>query len=325
MKHSSFGNFGGQVSRIAFGAMGLGGAFGEYEESELIRSVLHSLERGVTIIDTARGYGNSEKLVGRALKEWRGEPPFIASKVQSMAPGYAWGMPCPLEQAYPPGSVRAGVEESLQQLGLDCIDLMQMHQYWPMWEAVEYWLDELHQLKKEGKIRFIGVSLPDHRHDIALPLVQSGRIDSIQTIINIFDPLAFDCLVPACERHGVAVIARCVLDEGGLTGFLKEDTSFADRDFRKSFFASASREENISRVERLKKFVPEHADSLAQLAIKFVLHHPAVTTANVSMHIMDYADENIAALEQRPLPDDIFTELRLHHRWVRNFYTGKYW
>ena len=92
-------------------------------------------------------------------------------------------------------------------------------------------MEELLQLKQEGKIRGIGISLPDHRHDIAMPLIQSGQINSVQTVFNIFDPIALDCLVPICQND-VAVIARCILDEGGLTGFLKEDSEFEEGDFR---------------------------------------------------------------------------------------------
>lgn len=327
MKYNVFGKSGKQVSRLGYGAMGLGGAFGQYDEKELIRSVLHSLEQGVNFIDTARNYGESERILGLALREWGGEKPFIASKIQSKGPGnLGWGIPIPVEQAYPKGWLRESTEISLRQLGVEMIDLMQLHQYWPQWDSTDYWMEELLELKQEGKIGGIGISVPDQRHDIALPIVQSGKIDSVQTVFHIFDPQPLDCLIPICEQHNVAVIARCILDEGGLTGFLKVDTMFEDGDFRKSYFDYLPRELYIERVNKLRDaFIPSYASSLAELSIKFVLHHSAVTTALSSMHVPHYADENIAAVDREPLPDDVFEEIRRHHRWVRNFYETKYW
>ncbi|MBP1975830.1 aldo/keto reductase [Cohnella thailandensis] len=322
-----FGKLNTPVSRLGFGAMGLGGSFGEHDERALVDSVLHSLEKGITFIDTARNYGESERIVGLALKEWKGERPFIASKIQSKGPGnLGWGQPIPVETAFPRGWLRESTELSLRQLGVETIDLMQLHQYWPQWDRVDYWMEELLRLKDEGKIRGIGVSVPDQRHDIVLPLVQSGRIDSVQTVFHIFDPLALDCLIPICQENNVAVIARCILDEGGLTGFLQEDTVFGPDDFRKSYFDYLPRSIYIERVNRLREaFVPKYASTLAELAIKFVLHHPGVTAAISSMHVPKYADENIAAASGEPLPDDVFEEIRRHYRWVRNFYETKYW
>jgi methylglyoxal reductase len=324
MKYQTFAGSAIPVSRISFGAMGLNGAFGKYDEAYLIRSILHCLEKGVNFIDTARAYGHSEMIVGKALKEWSGAKPFIASKVESRS-SLGWGTSVPIQDAYPKGSIRTSVEASLKQLDVESLDLIQMHQYWSQWDDAEEWIDELQQLKQEGKVRFIGVSLPDHRHDMAISLVRSGKIDSIQTIFNIFDPIALDNLIPICQQHNVAVIARCILDEGGLSGFLKEDTTFEEGDFRKPYFDSLSRNIYMERVDSLRQFIPEHAKSLVHLAIKFAIHHPGITTALTSMNIPEYADENIAALDESALPEDIFINLSRKHRWVRNFYEKHYW
>jgi methylglyoxal reductase len=151
-----------------------------------------------------------------------------------------------VESAYPAGSLRRSTEQSLTELSVDTIDLMQLHQYWPHWDRSDYWMEELFRLKEEGKIRFIGLSIPDQRHDIALSIVQSGKIDSIQTVFNIFDPIPF-----------------------------------------------------MERVNRLRKFIPAYADNLAELAIKFALKHPGVTAALISMHIPEYATQNINAVDKR--------------------------
>ncbi len=304
--------------------MGLAGVFGAYTDAELLAGVLHALERGINFIDTARLYGRSEELVGRALREWRGAPPFVASKVSVLGPNTKWGRPPPVEEAFPRGHVRREIDLTLKTLGVERIDLMQLHLYWHPWGVEGYWLDELVAARSAGKVALIGVSLPDHRHDVGLSLVESGRIDAVQTIVNIFDPFALDCLVPACQRHGVGVIARCILDEGGLTGFLRADTPFAPGDFRHLYFDSSGRDVYLRHVEDLRACVPGNASSLTALAIRFVLSHPGVTTAISSMHIPRFADENIAAAGEGSLDAATLELLRLRHRWTRNFYEAKY-
>jgi aryl-alcohol dehydrogenase-like predicted oxidoreductase len=325
LRYSTFPASGVKLSRLGFGAMGVGGAFGQQEERAMIDAVLHALDRGINLIDTARSYGPSEEIVGKALKEWDGERPFVATKARSQGAGTRWGLPTPVTSSYPAGAVTQSIDLSLKTLQLEAIDLLQMHQYWPGWEKVDYWMEELLRAKEAGKIRHIGISIPDHRHDIALGLVQSGAVDSVQTIVNIFDPLALDCLLPLCEANGVAFLARCVLDEGGLTGFLNETIEFADNDFRKSFFSNVPRRQYMDRVDRLRPFLDDETKTLAQLAVKFVLHSPGVTAALVSMHIPAYADDNLQALETAPLSDETFYTLRTKHRWIRNFYDTKYW
>lgn len=312
------------VSRLGFGAMGLAGWFGAYTDEVLIASVQHALESGINFIDTARAYGRSEELLHRALKPWRGVPPFIASKVNPLGPNTKWGRPVPVETVFPKGHITREIDLSLRTLGLERIDLMQLHVYWATWGTEGYWLDELDAARQAGKIALAGISIPDHRHDVALPLVASGRIDSVQTIVNIFDPFATDCLIPFCQRHGVGVIARCVLDEGGLTGFLATDTAFDQTDFRSQYFDAGGRDNYLKRVQALRSFVPQHASSLAALAIKYVLAHPGVTTAISSMHVTKHADENLRAINETPLDPAVVETLRLNHRWTRNFYETKY-
>ncbi len=326
MQYRKLFKTGEDISVIGFGAMGLGGVFGAFDEQEAIRSVLISLEKGVNFFDTALHYGRSEEVLGKALKQWSGLKPFVATKIQSHGnDNTRWAVPSTVEETFPRHLIRKNTEDSLKRLQVDVIDLMQLHLYWPTWGTSGYWIDELLQLKEEGKIKAIGVSAPDHRHDVLLPLVMSGVIDSVQTIINIFDPLALDTLVPICIKNEVSVIARCVLDEGGLTGFLKEETVFEDGDYRKTYFDEVPRSQYIRHVDSLRKFLPDEAASLAILALKFVLKMPGVTTAITSMHIEKFAMENISAADEQPLSDEAFYELYTKHRWINNLYHSKYW
>lgn len=311
------------VSRIGFGAFGLGGVFGAFDINEGIDAMHSCWDKGINFLDTARLYGESDAIIAQALRSWKGKRPFIATKARTIGPLVQWAIPQAVEVCFPPGHITQEAEDSLRILGVDTLDLFQMHIYWPNWGVEGYWLDELEALLKAGKIRSIGVSLPDQRHDIGLPLVLSGRIHSVQTVFNIFDPTPLDSLIPLCAKNKVAVIARCVLDEGGLTGFLKMDTTFSQGDYRDKYFDCGPRETYIAKVDRLRSFIPQHAKNLPALALKFVLKDLGVTTALASMHIKKYAEENISVLDEEPLSDQVFDELRRHHRWIRNFYGPK--
>lgn len=326
MRYAPFQLDGRPVSKLGFGTMGFAGWFGDQDERDSARALHAALEAGVTFVDTARSYGQSEAVLGRALRSWSGDAPIVATKVESLGTRRRWGMPVDVNEVFPPGQVRASAEQSLRELGTDHLDLLQMHLWWPTWGIEGYWMDELQALKEQGLVKHVGVSLPDHRSDMALALVASGLIESVQTIINIFDPLALDALAPICRQHGVAVIARCVLDEGGLTGAVTAGTTFAPDDYRHGYFDdTVPRAVYLDKVDALRRFVPDYADSLATLALKFVLQSDDVTTALTSMHIPAFAEANIAAVESPDLPDDVFDLIRTRYRFIKNFNNATHW
>ena len=327
MKYSTFPATGREVSRLGFGAMGFAGWFGESEEADWIAALHAALESGVNFIDTARAYGASEEILGRGLAQWSGEAPFVATKIDQISGNnLPWATPIDPEICFPPGHIRSSAETSLRTLGLDHVDLIQLHVWWPTWDNEGHWMEELQALKEDGLTAAIGVSIPDHRSDMGLPLVMSGLIDSVQTIINVFDPLALENLVPACVQNDVAVIGRCTLDEGGLTGFLTDDMVFEDADYRSRYFDDiVPRSVYMEKVAALEEFVPRAAASLAALAIKFVLHDPGVTSTLVSMHVKEYAEANVAALDEPPLSEEDFYALKTTHRWIKNLNHAKHW
>ena len=320
METAVFPSTGDTIGRLGFGAMGFAGWFGQQSEAEHIRALHYALDQGIDFIDTARAYGESESIVGRGLEQWTGRRPFVATKVEGLAGGPQWSTPVPVELSLPKGQVTASCEASLRALRVDTVDLLQLHAYWPAWGHEGHWMDELRALKAQGKVRAIGISVPDHRSDMVLPLVMSGTVDAVQTVINIFDPQALENLVPFCRMHGVAVIARCIFDEGGLTGFLTPETRFQPGDFRHGYFDdTVPRAAYIARVEALRRYIPEHASSLAALALKFVLGHPGVTTGISSMHEQRYAAMNIAAAAEPALRPEILKELMFKHRFIKAF------
>lgn len=326
MQYSGIELSGRPLSKIGFGAMGFAGWFGELDESAAVYSLHHALDAGVTLVDTARAYGRSESIVGQALRSWSGEQPVVATKVEPLGPPRRWGVPVPVEEVFPRGHVRASAERSLRELGTDHIDLLQLHLWWPTWGLEGYWMDELLGMREEGLVRHLGVSVPDHRSDLALPLVGSGAFDSIQTIVNIFDPLALDVLAPMCREHGIALLARCVLDEGGLTGGITSATTFPEGDYREGYFdATVPREVYLDKVDALREHVPEHAPSLAALALKYVAQDPGVASALTSMHLLEHARANVAAVDGPDLPDAVVDLLRTRHRFVKNFNHANHW
>jgi methylglyoxal reductase len=236
-----------------------------------------------------------------------------------------WGAPVPVDVAFPRGHVTASTEESLRNLRLEVVDAIQLHIYWPSWGAEGYWLDELEDLRTRGLVRAIGVSIPDYRHDNALPLVLSGRIDSVQTIVNIFDPLALDNLAPIAQKAGVAVIARGVLDEGGLIDIPQRDQNYAENDLRHRFFSAVSPDEYDRHTAQLKDYLPQCAATLPELALRAVLGHPAITTAILSMPSKNLVRLNAQAAARGPLPAEILDRLWTRHRRIRNFFDSDYW
>jgi methylglyoxal reductase len=326
MRYRTFPATGDEISILGFGAMGMAGWFGAIDDRDAIRALHTALELGINMIDTARAYERSEEVVGKGLRSWPGDPPFVATKIKPLGPGHQFAIPLPVEDAFPPGWVTKSCETSLRELGRDYVDLMQLHLYWPTWGHEGYWMEELQALKETGKARSVGISVPDHRHDMVISLVESGLIDSVQTIVNVFASEPLDVLIPICQRHGVAVIARCVLDEGGLTGFLTADTEFAEGDFRFGYFDwTVPRRAYMAKVNALRQYVPENASSLAALAVKFAVHHPGVTTGISSMHIEEYARMNVAAVEEEPLSDELVQKLRTSHRFAVNLSHKSHW
>ena len=209
MQRRELGTTGVSVSPIAFGAMRI-----TADSDGTSPVLLHALERGVSIIDTARNYGESEAIVGRTLRQWRGPRPFLATKVKPRDVTN-WRFYVPMPEQFTRASIIESAETSLRTLGVDCIDLLQIHQWYYRWSHESEWLEALHALRDAGKIRFIGVSAQDHEHDGVLKVVDDRMVDSVQVVLNAFESRPFVSVVPLAEARGVGVIARCLFDHSG--------------------------------------------------------------------------------------------------------------
>ena len=224
MRYRPLGRTGLSVSEIGYGAWGIGGSgWIGAEEDESVRALHRAIELGVTFIDTARGYGESERIVGRVVREHPGADLYVATKVPPK--NGIWPAPAGVDpaDAFPGAHIRASLETSLRESGLDAFDVLQFHVWSDEWLGRGDWLETVEALKSEGKIRFFGVSINDHEPDNAVALVESGHADTVQVIYNVFHQAPEERLLPACARHRVGVVVRVALDEGGLTGRITPD------------------------------------------------------------------------------------------------------
>ncbi|MFJ5925120.1 aldo/keto reductase [Kitasatospora sp. NPDC092948] len=323
MRNRQLGRSGVEVSEVGFGAWGIGasGWIGAQEDESL--AALHrAIDLGVNFIDTARGYGESERLVGRVVRERAaaGQQVRVATKVPPLNRQWPARPGVDPAETFPGAHIRESVQTSLRASGLERFDLVQFHVWHDEWLGRGDWLETVTELKEEGLIGLFGVSINDHEPHSAVELVRSGAVDAVQVIFNVFDQSPLDELFPACREHGVGVIVRVALDEGGLTGRLTADTVFPDGDFRQRYF----RGDRLAEVERRAAAITAdlgiEADGLAEAALRFVLSEPAVSTVIPGMRSVRNVERNAAVGDGVPLGE---RELKVlaGHRWDRNFYS----
>ncbi|MER6145236.1 aldo/keto reductase [Streptomyces sparsogenes] len=323
MRYRELGRSGLSVSEIGYGAWGIGASsWVGATEDESVRALNRAIDLGVNFIDTARGYGESERIVGRVVRERArsGEEVFVATKVPPK--NRVWPAPGGLDPAetFPGEHIRESLETSLRASGLDHFDVLQFHVWSDDWVGRGDWLETITELKREGKIRLFGVSINDHQPDNALALVAGGAVDSVQVIYNIFDQAPADALLPACAEHGVGVIVRVALDEGGLTGRITAGTTFPEGDWRNRYFRDDRPAQVEQRVSAIVADLGIAPDEMAETALRFVLSSPAVSTVIPGMRSVRNVERNTALSDGRPLTADQLAVLA-NHRWQRNFYS----
>jgi aryl-alcohol dehydrogenase-like predicted oxidoreductase len=220
MNYRTLGKTGLQVSEVRYGAWGIGksnwiGA----SDDESIKALNKAFDLGLNFVDTALGYGegHSERLIGQVRKK-RSEPIFVATKIPPKNGQWPAQSGVPVEKTFPAEHVIVCTEESLKNLGSEAIDLQQFHVWSDEWVNRGDWLEVVQKLKEYGKIRFFGISINDFQPDNAIKLIETGVVDTVQVIYNIFEQSPADRLLAPCEHHHVGVIVRVALDEGGLTG-----------------------------------------------------------------------------------------------------------
>ena len=321
MRYRKLGRTGIEVSEIGYGAWGIGGAqWGGADDDESLQAIHRAIDLGLNFIDTALAYGEgrSERLVGQVVRE-RDETVHVATKVPPRNGIWPAEEGAQLDDVFPPGYVRECAERSLRNLGMETVDLLQLHVWNDDWADRRELLGEVDRLRSEGKIRHFGVSINDHQPTNGLRLVRSGAVDTVQVIYNVFDQSPEDELLPACREHDVGVIARVPLDEGGLTGRIDAGTEFEGDDFRASYFRGDRKREVHERAGAIASDLGIASDQIAEAALRFILSEPAVSTVIPGMRSIRNVQRNIAASDAGTLSPDERERLRAH-RWVRNFY-----
>jgi aryl-alcohol dehydrogenase-like predicted oxidoreductase len=323
MQYRKFGRTNWNVSEISFGAWQLGGDWGKVDDQASIATLHYAWEQGVNFVDTAELYGNghSEEVVGTALKQWRGHKIYVATKVRPIQ----WPNPDDdnpqMRGRFPEWYVRDAVEKSLKRLGVEQLDLFQLHSFTP--DAVENldWLETLNKLRREGKIDHIGISLRDYSPDEGVDAAKFGLIDSIQVVFNMFEQRPAQKLFPAGEKTNTGFIARVPLDSGSLIGAWDKNSyskfeigSQPHQMFRGERFAAT-----LHRVDALKRICAPYYSTLAEAAMRYVLSEPALSTLIPGMKNRAEVDMNIAYSDGASFPHDLKMKLA-DHGWIRNYY-----
>jgi aryl-alcohol dehydrogenase-like predicted oxidoreductase len=319
MNYRRLGRTGLEVSEVGYGAWGIGQStwIGATDE-ESLRALNRAIDLGLNFIDTALGYGegHSERLVGETVRN-RSETVHVATKIPPKNMRWPARPDSHAGETFPGDHIRACTERSLRNLGLERVDLTQFHVWHDNWLEQGDWFDTIEALKREGKIGAFGVSINDHQPETALRLVRSGRVDTVQVIYNVFDQSPEDELFPATKEHGVGVIARVPFDEGGLTGSITPDTDFPDGDFRHRYFRGDRKRQVADRVSAIVEDLGVEPSEIADVALRYVLSHDAVSTVIPGMRSIRNVERNMSV--DGGLPAEQVEKLHAH-RWVRNFY-----
>jgi aryl-alcohol dehydrogenase-like predicted oxidoreductase len=322
MRYRILGKTGLQISEIGFGSWGIGQTswIGAKDE-ESLQALQRAIDLGVNFIDTALAYGDghSEQLVGQVVRNNPDKRIYITTKVPPKDRRWPPLPGTPVKEVFPGDYIRASTEESLRNLGVETIDLLQLHVWNDEWVGQGDWLETLQQLKEQGKIRFFGVSTNDHQPENAIRVLESGTVDTVQVVYNIFDQRPEDRLFDVCQRHNIGVIVRVPLDEGGLTGKITPETTFDERDFRNHYFRGERKQEVYEHVQNIVADLGIPLDTLPEIALRYVLSNPAVSTVIPGMRTVRNVERNMALSDGRGLSPEQLQKLK-KHRWIRNFY-----
>jgi aryl-alcohol dehydrogenase-like predicted oxidoreductase len=293
------------------------GDWSDSDDKQSLESMQLSLDLGCNFYDTAAAYGDgrSEKLLGQLIKNNPGKEIIVATKIPPKNDRWPADPKHKLEAVFPKQHILDYTKRSLDYLGIDRIDIQQFHVWDDGWAENPIWQEAAQQLKEDGLVRLFGLSLNRWEPWNGLKAIRTGKIDSIQVIYNIFDQAPEDELFPLCEEMGVGVLARVPLDEGGLIGNLTKQTKFAKDDWRARYFGPENLDQTVERADALKPLVPAGM-TLAQLAMRFSISHPAVSTSIPGMRKPENVKQNIALSDGKPLPAELIQKLR-SHRWDR--------
>lgn len=316
MNYRRFGRTNWNVSEIGYGMWGLAGWTGS-DEKEVQLALEKSVELGCNFFDTAWGYGagKSEQVLGNLLKKFPGKDLYTATKIPPKnfkwpsKPNYT------LDDCFPASHIIEYTEKSLKNMQVDCVGLQQFHVWEDGWSDKDEWKKAVEKLKKDGKIKFIGISINRWEPENVLKTLRTGLIDTVQVIYNIFDQNPEDQLFPLCQKLDIGVIARVPFDEGTLTGTFTKETTFPKEDWRSTYFVKPNLISSVEHADALKPLVPSNM-SMPDMALRFILCNKNVHTIIPGMRSVKHVQSNIAASDGKNLDETLRKKL-VTHRWDR--------
>ncbi len=321
--YRKFGRTGWDISEVSFGAWQLGGQWGPVNDAESLATLVECYEAGINFVDTAQmyGLGHSETIVGKSLREWGHGTVKVATKAQPVRWPEVSDHDPRYSDLYPKKHLREQVEGSLGRLGVERIDLFQLHCWAPDGLLNTEWLEVLSSFQDQGKIDKIGVSIRDYRPEDGVELAASGLVDSIQVIYNIFEQHPEVALFEAAAVSHTAIIARVALDSGSLSGAWNPETyeTWAEGSVLKQMFRGERFAETLERIAALKSVTSQYFQNLAEVAVRFVLDRPEVSTTILGMSNSTRLRENLSYSDGVGLPVELRERLA-GHEWRRNYY-----
>ncbi len=316
MQTRRFGRLGWQVSEIGYGMWGMGG-WSDSDDAESLAALEQSVASGVNFFDTAYAYGegHSEQLLSQTLRAHPHRKLYVATKVPPKNRKWPGTSDSPVSEVFPYEYIIEMTEKSLRNLGVERLDLQQLHVWDDTWASDDGWQRAAEDLKAQGKIEGFGISVNRWEPANVLEALETGKVDAVQVVYNIFDQSPEDALFPAAQRLDVGIIARVPFDEGSLAGKMTRDMTFPPNDWRSLYFAPDYLRETLDRVDLLRSEVPAGM-SMAEFALRFILEHPAVSTTIPGMRKPAHVKENTGVSDGRQLGEGLMAELR-RHRWDR--------
>ena len=316
MRYRRLGRTGFEVSEVGYGLWGMSGWTGSDDQQS--RTALQlAATGGCNFFDSAWAYGEgkSDALLGETLQKNPAQRLYAASKIPPLNLKWPASGSDSYRDVFPSGHVFRYAKLIREKLQVEYIDLLQFHVWNDGWAQEPEFADTVSRLKQDGVIRAFGLSLNRWQPANGILALRTGLVDVVQVIYNIFDQAPEDELFPVCRELNIGVIARVPLDEGSLSGKLTPQTTFPAHDWRARYFNPENLRATLERVDRLKAILPDSM-TLPEMALRFILSNPVVSTTIVGMRSPGHVQENLQTSDAGALEPALLKALK-EHRWDR--------
>ena len=326
MKTRSLGNTGYRISEIGFGGWGIGGEMWRgVDDADGRKALREAVDQGITLFDTALAYGggHSERVIGETLKdEIRANRVVVATKIPPKNRQWPGKASYKFGDVFPAKYIAKSTEESLKNLRVDALHVQQLHVWNDVWLDDPEWEESYQQivrLKQEGKVLHWGISINDHAPETALKVLADPIFETAQVIYNIYDRSPEKALFAFAQRKPLGIIVRVPFDEGALTGSITANSVFPAGDWRAGYFAGDRKAEAERRGKALAQVLDDQVETLPELALRFCLSSPEVSTVIPGMRRPAHVRQNVMASTKGALPAGMLAKLK-PHAWDKNWY-----